>query len=156
MFGGIRLGFHFRNRSTVPSNNNSEIKNSTRKCFYVRFPFFKKSIGIAVDHYSLRFISKYYVNLLSTNPTIWSNTLKQFVGNSPTNWLVELALKGLRSLLYKVCAVSFDIAMRNAVIIYCILFLELLKWNLSVSFLSTITFTTDCSEFFISFYFDLF
>ena len=40
-------------------------------------------------------------NPLSANPTKWSNTLKQFVGNLPTNCLsvfdhfVELALKGL-------------------------------------------------------------
>ena len=40
-------------------------------------------------------------NPLSANPTKWSNTLKQFVGNWPTNCLsvfdhfVILALKGL-------------------------------------------------------------
>ena len=40
-------------------------------------------------------------NTLSTNPTKWSNTLKQFVGKLLTNWLgvfdnlVWLALKGL-------------------------------------------------------------
>ena len=39
---------------------------------------------------------------LSANPTKWSNTLKQFVGNLPTNCLsvfdhfVGLAFKGLR------------------------------------------------------------
>ena len=39
-------------------------------------------------------------NPLSANPTKWSNTLKQFVGNFPTNYLsvfdhfVKLALKG--------------------------------------------------------------
>ena len=43
------------------------------------------------------------INPLSANPTKWSNTLKQFVDNLPTNclsWLdhfVGLALKGLRS-----------------------------------------------------------
>ena len=43
-------------------------------------------------------------NPLSANPTKWSNTLKQFVGNLPTNCLsvfdhfVGLALKGLRKL----------------------------------------------------------
>ena len=42
------------------------------------------------------------INPLSTNPTKWSNTLKQFVGNLPTNCLsvfdhfVTLARKGLR------------------------------------------------------------
>ena len=43
----------------------------------------------------------YYLNPLSGNPTKWSNTLKQFVGNLPTNCLsvfghfVGLALKEL-------------------------------------------------------------
>ena len=42
-----------------------------------------------------------YFNPLSANPTTWSNTLKQFVGNLPKNCLsvfdhfAELALKGL-------------------------------------------------------------
>ena len=42
------------------------------------------------------------LNPLRANPTKWSNTLKHFVGNLPTNCLsvfdhfVELALKGLR------------------------------------------------------------
>ena len=42
-------------------------------------------------------------NPLSANPTKWSNTLKQFVGNLPTNCLsvldnfVGLALKGFRA-----------------------------------------------------------
>ena len=42
-------------------------------------------------------------NPLSANPTKWSNTLKQFVGNFPTNCLsvfdhfMNLALKGLRN-----------------------------------------------------------
>ena len=43
----------------------------------------------------------YKFNPLSANPTKWSNTLKQFVGNLPTNCLsvfdhfMNLALKGL-------------------------------------------------------------
>ena len=42
-----------------------------------------------------------WVNSLSANPTKWSNTLKQFIGNLPKNCLsvfdhfVKLALKGL-------------------------------------------------------------
>ena len=42
------------------------------------------------------------LNPLSTNPTKWSNTLKQFVSNLPTNFLsvfdhfVKLALKWLK------------------------------------------------------------
>ena len=45
------------------------------------------------------------INPLSANPTKWSNTLKQFVGNLPTNCLsvfdhfVGLALKGLMKIL---------------------------------------------------------
>ena len=46
--------------------------------------------------------SKITLNPLRANPTKWSNTLKQFVGNLPTNCLsvfnhfVGLAFKGLR------------------------------------------------------------
>ena len=46
------------------------------------------------------------INPLSANPEKWSNTLKQFVGNFPTNCLsvfdhfMNLALKGLIT-LYK-------------------------------------------------------
>ena len=45
-----------------------------------------------------------FVNPLSANPTKWSNTLTQFVGNLPTKCLsvfdhfVGLALKGLKLL----------------------------------------------------------
>ena len=44
------------------------------------------------------------LNPLSDNPTRWSNTLKQFVGNLPTNcfsvfdYFVKLALKGLNKI----------------------------------------------------------
>ena len=43
------------------------------------------------------------INPLSGNPTKWSDTLKQFIGNLPTNCLsvfdhfVKLALKGLKN-----------------------------------------------------------
>ena len=49
------------------------------------------------------------VNPLSGNPTKWSNTLKQFVGKLPTNFLsvfdhyVELVLKGLILSLMRQC-----------------------------------------------------
>ena len=55
---------------------------------------FSKSINLKSGQW-------YSINLLSTNPTKWSNTLKQFVSNLPTNCLsvfdhfVKLALKGL-------------------------------------------------------------
>ena len=46
----------------------------------------------------------HFLHPLSANPTKWSNTLKLFVGNLPTNWLsvfdhfVKLVLKGLNVL----------------------------------------------------------
>ena len=46
----------------------------------------------------------FYLNPLSANPTKWSKTLKQFVGNFPTicfsvfDHFVGLALKGLKSI----------------------------------------------------------
>ena len=54
-------------------------------------------------------ITSYYIcfNLLTANPTKWSNTLKQSFGNLPTNCLsmfdhfVKLALKGLRNYTIK-------------------------------------------------------
>ena len=48
-------------------------------------------------------LEKIWINLLSTNPTKWSNTLKQFVSSLVTNCLsvldhfVRLALKRLKS-----------------------------------------------------------
>ena len=51
------------------------------------------------------FLNGYCIYPLSTNPTKWSNILKQFVGNLPTNSLsvfghfMRLALKGLRRAL---------------------------------------------------------
>ena len=51
--------------------------------------------------YKIHMIYVHIINPLSTNPTKWSNTLKQFVGKKPTNCLsvfdhfVGLALKGL-------------------------------------------------------------
>ena len=55
------------------------------------------SQGFIHDHLLLHL----YINPLTANPTKWSNTLKQFVGKSPTNCLslfdhfVKLALKEL-------------------------------------------------------------
>ena len=51
--------------------------------------------------FNVVWIFNYGLNPLSPNPTQWSNTLKQFVGNLPTNCLsvldrfVKLVLKGL-------------------------------------------------------------
>ena len=51
-------------------------------------------------------LSSIEVNPLNANPTKWSNTLKQFVGNLPTNCLsvfdhfVNLAFKGLRRYMW--------------------------------------------------------
>ena len=57
-----------------------------------------KSIAKRKPHFQ---IDGEYLNPLSASPTKWLNTLKQFVGNLPTNCLsvfvhfVRLALKGL-------------------------------------------------------------
>ena len=58
---------------------------------------------IKINWYKYHFLQFLTIslNLLSTNPTKWSNTLKQFVGKLPANCLsvfdhfVILALKGL-------------------------------------------------------------
>ena len=53
-------------------------------------------------------------NPLGANPTKWSNTLKQFVGNLPTNCLsvfdhfVGLALKGLKISVFLTISWSQD------------------------------------------------
>ena len=50
------------------------------------------------------FVSCIFFNPLKANPTKWSNILKQFVGNLPTNCLsvfghfAKSAIKGLKSL----------------------------------------------------------
>ena len=55
------------------------------------------------------------VNPLSANPEKWSNTLKEFVGNLPTNCLsvfdhfMNLALKGLMSLSKAVNPIFHDL-----------------------------------------------
>ena len=60
-----------------------------------------------------------YFYPLTANPTRWSNTLKQFVGNLPTNCLsvfdhfVILALKGLIIIVFSVLA--FDVVILNLV-----------------------------------------
>ena len=60
---------------------------------------FGKPIG---NNSSLTFTYHCLINPLSANPTKWSNALKEFVGNLPTNCLsvfdhfVGLVLKGLR------------------------------------------------------------
>ena len=58
-------------------------------------------------------------NLLSANPTKWSNTLKRFVGNMPTNCLrvfdnfVGLALKQLTRLRLGLCHLLDHDSKRN-------------------------------------------
>ena len=67
--------------------------------------FFRKKVSkLPIYSYSFRILC--YVNHLSANPTNWSNTLKQFVDNLPTNCLsvfahfVILALRALITLNY--------------------------------------------------------
>ena len=63
-----------------------------------------KSVRFVRKVIKLGLIVRAAVNPLSANPTKWSNRLKQFVGNMPTNCLsvfdhfVGLALKGLTAL----------------------------------------------------------
>ena len=66
--------------------------------------------------------SQQMFNPLSANPTKWSNTLKQFIGNLPTNCLsvfghfVGLVLKGLKLLShfrYKTIFVILQLLMYN-------------------------------------------
>ena len=58
-------------------------------------------------------------NPLSTNPTKWSNTFKQFVGKLPTNCLsvfdhfVKLALKGLRYIDQQASYARVDLCIIN-------------------------------------------
>ena len=62
----------------------------------------------SVFHYLMAF------NSLSTNPTKWPNTLKQFVGSLPTNCLsvfdhfMNLAVKGLSSSQSHICYSLLD------------------------------------------------
>ena len=66
-------------------------------------PVKKKKFGNLFKTFYLT--SDIKLNPLSVNPTEWSNTLKQFVGNLPTNCLsvvdhfVKLGIKGLTVLL---------------------------------------------------------
>ena len=74
--------------------------------------FFCFTIFLLFEHSAYKLLPSYlvldlhsyseFLNPLSANPTKWSNTLKQYVGNLPTNCLsvfdhfVKLTLKGLR------------------------------------------------------------
>ena len=73
----------------------------------LNFYCLEKALGIVSPPHFVCDLSRklsvilYSINLLSANPTKWSNKLKQFVGILPTNCLsvfdhfVKLALKGL-------------------------------------------------------------
>ena len=58
--------------------------------------------------------TKQLINPLYANPTKWSNTLKQFIGNLPTNCLsvfdhfVKLTLKGLKEKLPLAACVNYS------------------------------------------------
>ena len=73
--------------------------------FHLRISFYFsfRSVVPADLTYGLIFVLRLsYVNPLNANPTKWSSTFKEFVGNLPTNCLsvfdhfVKLALKGLK------------------------------------------------------------
>ena len=68
--------------------------------FFSSWFFFFNWCSISIERL-IHFLEGLVFNPLSVNPTKWSNTLKQFFGNIPTNCLsvldyfVGLALKGL-------------------------------------------------------------
>ena len=70
-------------------------------CFLVNFAKFLRTSFLQNTSRRLLLNKSRALNPLSSNPTKWSNTLKQFVGNLPTNCLsvfdhfVKLAFKGL-------------------------------------------------------------
>ena len=67
-----------------------------------------------------------YHNPLSANPEKWSNTLKQFVGNLPTNCLsvfdhfMNLALKGIILTNVMNCAANFFSSAVKVILGICI------------------------------------
>ena len=91
-FINIKMHF-FKIYDRLPFRIISEIFELLYKGTYVKFET------------SLLFHSFWHINPLNANPTKWSNTLNQFVGNLPTNCLrmfdhfVNLAFKGLISSL---------------------------------------------------------
>ena len=77
------------------------------KFLYIhQYIYNNKTFILGLGKFNFFFLDKFisiirWLNPLSANPTNWSNTLKQFVDNFPTNCLsvfdhfVKLALKGL-------------------------------------------------------------
>ena len=73
-------------------------------CFVITMCWVKFEIHFCLEigNFSRFVLTPSPLNPSSTNPTTWSNILKQFVSNLPTNCLsvfhhfVKLALKGLR------------------------------------------------------------
>ena len=104
---------------------------------------------------SLHSLTNRYFNLLSTNPTKWSNILKQFVGNLPTNcfsvfdhflwltlkWLnhVHLSLTVIPSSCRRFfVAVHKNKKAKSYMTTFCIRFLFFLSFFLSLSLQSLI------------------
>ena len=92
----------------VQKSNTSRSKKCKHflTCIVIVFLFIISIITVGHEKYRFSKVVKYSENIsvvepLSANPTKWSNTLKQFVGNLPTNCLsvfdhfVIWALKGL-------------------------------------------------------------
>ena len=73
---------------------------------FYRLQMKKLNVKLVCIDYILNIDLLFYLNIspLSANPIKWSNTLKKFVGNLPTNCLsvfdhvAKLALKGLVSI----------------------------------------------------------
>ena len=113
-------------------------------------------ISLIFSKYGLEFI--HWLTLfypLSTNPTKWSNTLKQFVGKLPTNCFsvsdhfVNLALKGLTSKKKKVTSANLHWPKRNEKKVISIVFIWILilHYKLYVRSLYSLLFSLNLARF---------
>ena len=92
--------------SKVKHLHGKSIANKTNSDNIIHVKLFLGARTKAMKHYVSPDLEKNRPNPLSTNLTKWSNTLKQFVGNLPTNCLsvfdhfVKFVLKGLNLLVH--------------------------------------------------------
>ena len=98
---------HAPNAKVCKSAKFSMLKDSlvdSYCCFVITMCWVKFEIHFCLEigNFSRFVLTPSPLNPSSTNPTTWSNILKQFISNLPTNCLsvfhhfVKLALKGLR------------------------------------------------------------
>ena len=97
----LRSNTIFKQKNNHCIAYNSQFKKYTRNSTHG----YNRKIWLDIPSY-IPMVSRrtffFLLNPLSANPTKWLNTLKQFVGNLPTNCLilfdhfVKLTLKGLK------------------------------------------------------------